>query len=273
MLKPKRSWVWLSALFPRTVRSHARSLVGWGAGMVAYGSVMLALYPSVKGNADFAKLLKSYPEALQKLFSLSDYTSPAGYLNAEIFSFMAPLLLGLFAVLLGADLLAGEEGRGTLEMLLANPITRRRVFAEKWLALITMTAVVNACLGLVLGLGSPIVHLHIANGTLAGAIVAMTLLTCLFGTLSLALGAATGRRGLSLGVTAVALVASYFVSALANLITWMSHVRPLSPWYQALGVDPLHHGLSLEHVTVLILLTIAFGLIGGWRFQRRDLGI
>ncbi|MEI6700258.1 MAG: hypothetical protein WCL38_00690, partial [Actinomycetota bacterium] len=79
MLESQVSRFRLSALFSRTLRSHARSLVGWGSGMVIYGSVMLALYPSIKGNADFAKLLKSYPEALRKLFSLSDYTSPAGY--------------------------------------------------------------------------------------------------------------------------------------------------------------------------------------------------
>ena len=40
-----------------------------------------------------------------------DFTSPAGYLDTELFDFFAPLLLLLFAIGAGARAIAGEEER------------------------------------------------------------------------------------------------------------------------------------------------------------------
>ena len=72
---------------------------------------MLSIFPSIHGNVNFSKLLDAYPEVLRKMFQVEDYTTGPGYLRAEVFSFVAPLLLTLFAVLWGSDLVAGEEER------------------------------------------------------------------------------------------------------------------------------------------------------------------
>ena len=50
-----------------------------------------------------------------------DYVSGAGYLGSELFAFMVPLLLLIAAIGAGARAIAGEEERGTLDLLLANP--------------------------------------------------------------------------------------------------------------------------------------------------------
>ena len=44
---------------------------------------------------------------------------------------MVPLLLMIAAIGAGAGAIAGEEERGTLELLLANPLSRRRLVLEK----------------------------------------------------------------------------------------------------------------------------------------------
>ena len=256
-----------------TFRQHRRSMISWMAGLGAFGVVMLALYPSVKGNHDFAKLLASYPEALQKLFALSDYTTPTGYLRAEVFSFLAPLLVSLFAVFLGADLIAGEEGRGTLEILAASPVARRRIFAEQFAALIVMVSGVALVLGFVLFLGGRVVHLQVATVHLLSATVAMAVLACVVGTLALVIGAATGKRGLALSVGAVVLVGSYLLSQLASLVPFLVHFRGLSPWWHALGVDPLTKGLLPWHLLGLLAALALLSAVGAMLFDRRDLGI
>ena len=83
-------------------------------------------------------MVDDYPDAFKAFFGLGDnvdYTSAIGYLNGELFSFMVPLLLLIAAIGAGARATAGEEERGTLELLLANPISRRRLVLDKLAAL------------------------------------------------------------------------------------------------------------------------------------------
>lgn len=263
----------LHSVFERSFHDHRRTLFGWAAGLVGLAVVMLSLYPTVRGNQEMAKLIESYPKAFRTLFGLSDYTTGPGYLRAEVFSLMAPLLVVIMAVLWGGDAIAGEEDRRTIDVLLANPISRRRVVLEKWAALVLGVVVVTAGLGLALGLGAPLVGLHVGSVALVSAVVATALLAVLYATVALALGAATGRRGLARGVTTLLVVAAYLASSLAELVPWLRPVRPLSPWYHALGVDPLASGFLVGHLALLVALTAVVAFAGVVAFDRRDLAV
>ena len=261
----------LHSVFERAFDEQRRALVGWVLGLAGLGVVMLAMYPSIRGNRSFSKLLESDPQALRTLFGLADYTSGPGYLRAEVFSLTGPLLFVIFAVLWGTDLTAGEEERRTVDILLANPISRRRVVMEKWMAMVVGIVVVALSLGLVLVAFGPAVKLHVGLRALSAEIVATALLAVLFGSLGLALGAATGHRGLARGVTALAAVVAYLLSSLPELVSWLRPARPLSPWYHALGVDPLSTGYRPLHVLVLLAMTALCLAVAVGSFDRRDL--
>lgn len=261
----------LHSVFERAFDEQRRALVGWVLGVAGLGSVMLGLYPSVRGNRSFAKLLEAYPQALRTLFGLADYTSGPGFLRAEIFTLTGPALFVILAVLWGSDLTAGEEERRTIDILLANPVSRRRVVLEKWAAMVTGIVAVAGALGFVLAVGGTAVKLHVGSRVLSAAVVSIALLAVLFGTLALALGAATGRRGLARGMTALVAVAAYLLSSLPELVSWLRPARPLSPWYHTLGVDPLSTGyrpLHLLVVVALVALCLGAALVA---FDRRDL--
>ena len=263
----------LHSVFERAFHEQRRALLGWLGGLAGIAVMMLAIYPTVRDNPQMSKLIESYPKALRTMFGISDYTSGAGYLRAEVFSLTAPLLVVVFAILWGGDAIAGEEDRRTIDLLLANPVSRRTILLQKWAAVMLGIAVVSCGLGLVLGLGAPIVGLHVAWVSLASAVVATTLLGMLYATLALAVGAATGHRGLARGVVTLLAVAAYLVSSLAEMVRWLLPIRPLSPWYHALGVDPLSSGFLPEHLVVLvaaILVTIAAAAVA---FERRDLAV
>lgn len=261
----------LHSVFERAFDEQRRALIGWALGVAGLGVVMLGMYPSIRGNRSFSKLLEAYPQALRTLFGLADYTSGPGYLRAEIFSLTGPVLFVIFAVLWGSDLTAGEEERRTVDILLANPVSRARVVVEKWAAMVTGIVVTAACLGLVLGAIGPAVKLHVGLAALSAAIVSTCLLAVLFGSLALALGAASGHRGLARGLAALAAVAAYLLSSLPELVSWLRPARPLSPWYHALGVDPLATGYRPLHLAVLVGLIAACLGVAVWTFERRDL--
>ncbi len=207
----------LHSVFERAFHEERRALLGWVGGLAALAVVMLAIYPTVRDNQQISKLIEAYPKALRTMFGISDYTSGAGYLRAEVFSLMAPLLIVVFAILWGGDVIAGEEERRTIDLLLANPVSRRRILLEKWAAVMLGITIATWGLGLLIGLGAPVVGLHVAWSSLASVVVATMLLGMLYATLALAVGAATGRRGLARGVVTLLAVAAYLVSSLAEI--------------------------------------------------------
>lgn len=269
----RRLWqVPLHSIFERALHEQRRALAGWCTGLAVYSALMLALFPTVRDNQSIKELLGTYPKAFRSMFSVSDFTTGTGYLRGEIFSVTAPLLIVILAVLWGSDATAGEEERGTIDILLANPVSRRRVVAEKWAALVAGIGLVSAVFLAVLAVGGPLVQLQVGLVYLLAVVISTALLAALFGTLALTISAATGRRGLARGVTAVLVVAAYLVSSLADLVSWFGTIRPFSPWYHALGVDPLTRGFSW-HPLVLVGLTAALVVASVVIFERRDLAV
>lgn len=262
----------LHSVFERTFHEQRRALVGWVASLVLLALAMTALYPTIRGNKQLVTLHETYPKALRSLFGISDLASGVGFLRAEIFSLVGPLLIIILAVLWGGDVIAGEEDRGTIDILMANPISRRRVILEKWAALLVGVALAGVGLAAGLAIGISAVGMHVGWTEVAAAVVATILIGMLFGTTALALGAATGRRGLARGVTAALAVVAYLVSSLSDLVTWIQPIRPASPWYHALGTDPLASGFQTWHLLVLVALTAMCAYAAILGFERRDLG-
>ena len=261
----------LSTTFGRALHEQRRALVGWAAGLGTTVILELSLFPTVRAT-DLSKLVASYPEAVKQLFSVGDFSSGPGYVRAELFSLVVPMLLVVLGVLWGSDAIAGEEERHTIDLLLTHPISRRRALVEKAAAVAAGIFVVSTVVLAALVVGDVAFHVRVGAARLASGVVATALLAVLYALVALALGAATGRRGAARGVSAALAVAAYLVSSLAPLVSWLRPWRTASPWYHALGVDPIAHGLSPSHVAVLVVLAglvLAAGAIG---FDRRDLG-
>jgi ABC-2 type transport system permease protein len=99
------------------------------------------------------------------------------------------------------------------------------------------------------------------------------LFACDIGALALAIGATTGRRGLSRGISAAVAVASYLVSTLAGMARGLRPLRPFSVYYHSLGTEPLYNGFSIGHTLVLVLVAVALVLWAALSFERRDLAV
>ena len=106
----------MSALLAVSIRTQRRAAIGWGIGLAAVATMYAAFYPSItEGAAQLQSYMDNLPEAIRKLIGV-DYTSPAGYLRAELFAMLGPILFLVYAVGAGARAVAGEE-----ESALARP--------------------------------------------------------------------------------------------------------------------------------------------------------
>ena len=169
----------LRNVYLKSLRDMRRSIVWWSLGLIAMTALMIAVYPTIRDNPDLNKLVENYPEALKAFIAFGgdlDYTSGAGYLGSELFAFMVPLLLSIAAIGAGARATAGEEEGGTIDLLLANPVSRQRLVFEKATALATEVVLLAVVLWISLLVGVEIVGMDISAANLAAATVSAALL-------------------------------------------------------------------------------------------------
>lgn len=262
------------AVARRGWQDRRRSRLGWTLGLVAYMAMILAVWPSLDGSDSFADVAQDYPEALKAMFGGNDafdaITTPAGFLNSYVFSFMLPLLLVVMAIGLGASMLGGEEEDGILDLLLSNPVSRRRVVLEKSLVIAGQVVLVTLVVLLVILAGGPAIGLDVAVSAVFAAGVGSMLYGVLHGFVALLAGAATGRRAPALAVGAVVAVAGYALTTVAELASWAEPLGKVSPLYHATAGNPVQNGMPANYLVLAgaALVVLAATVVV---FSRRDL--
>jgi ABC-2 type transport system permease protein len=257
----------------RGVADHRAALAGWCVGAVAYVALIAGIYPSLAGSGSLDKLVESYPDALKSLFGISgggSLSSGAGFLDAELFSFMLPLLVLVLAIGSGARTFAGEEDAGRLELVLAYPVRRRAAVLAKGAAVAAEVAAVCVCTGAAIVVLDPVFDLGLSVGNVAQAALGLALLGFFFGWLGLAIGAATGKRGLAVALPAGLAAGGYFVSGLHSLAGSFDPFRFLSAFWW-IGTSPLQNGIRGIGALVVALAAAAALFAGAVLVGRRDL--
>ena len=259
----------------KTLRDRRRSLLFWGIGFILLAIILISFFPVIRDSPSIGEYLESFPEEFLALFAgeVTDYTTPEGYLNGEVFFLMYPLLLLVFAIGFGSDAIAGEEERGTLDLLLSNPLNRWHLVLDKFIAMVVCTLLLAIVFWAALAAGGAVIDMGLNLARLAAVCFSGFLLALTFGSIALVVGCARGKRGISLGVGGALAVYAYFLNALAPLIEWLEPFQVVSPFYFYIHAKPLSNGLDPVHAAVLIGLTGIFLVIAVITFERRDLAV
>ena len=118
---------------PRSVRNRLLGALGYFVVLELMLFAAIWFWPSFRENIPLLKTLAPLP-FLKDFMDQVEESGVAPYVLTQQF-FKGTNTLGLAAaVLFGAGAIAGEANRGTLELLLARPVTRTRILSERWLA-------------------------------------------------------------------------------------------------------------------------------------------
>jgi ABC-2 type transport system permease protein len=232
----------------------------------------VAVWPSVRGQPSMSDFIDQMPEAFRALFATSgaDMSTPVGYVQIELLSFMGPLLVLIYAINTGVAAVSGEEDRHTLDLLLANPVGRSRLVVERFAEMVLGTFLLAGVTGAALLLEGRLTDMDLPAGGTTAAMLHLALLGVVFGTLALALSAATGHSAISRAVPVVVAVLAYVVNGLAPLVSWLEPMQKLSPFYQYVGHDPLRNGVDPVSVLVAVLTALVLLGLAVAGFRRRD---
>lgn len=258
------------------VDDRRRSLMGWAIAVVGITAFSLAVYPSIRDASEFNDFVDSLPKAMQRSLGLDSgvlFTSAPGYLQSRLFASFLPVLAVVFAVSVGTRALGTSEEEGSLELLLTNPIARRRVFVERaggMVALVVAFGVVSAAS--VLGLAPMFGALDgVDVGGLLGACAAVTALALLHASAAFVAGAVWGRRGRSIAIGSAVAVGGYVIQVVAAAAEAVRPLRWLSPWHWLLARNMLVEGVDWVAVMLPIAVSVVLVAGGAVAFERRDL--
>lgn len=263
----------LRSVFARTLRDQRWWIVGWAVTIATVGVLYAAFWPMML-SPEMKAAMEAFPAGLLDALGYSDITSAAGYVGSTTFGLLGPALIILFAAATGGSAIAGEEEAGRLDLLLAHPVSRWSVALQRFTALVLAMAIPCAALAIALiAVSGPAELGEIGAVNLVAASLHLAFLGVFFGALALGVGAATGRRGLAFAVVALVAVGGFLANSLAPMVDAIAWLRDISPFHFYSGGAPLRNGVGSVDLVILALASAAFVVIGGARFDRRDVAV
>lgn len=266
----------ITSVYAKTLWERRRSTLWWTVGLVLLSVATIAFYPSIRNDAQsFDELVDSMPEGLLAAFNIDDSTSlttPSGFINSRLYSGIGPVLLAVFGIAVGTAAIAGEEDRGTLNLLMAQPISRTRLVTHKFAAAVTLTVILCAAILATLLVSNPLVDLGFSVANMIAANVGLALLTLVFAAFALAVGGMTGNRALTVGLSAALAVVAFFVNGVAAIVEEVEWTRNLSPFYWLQGPNRLANGFSPGWSGLMVVVIALLVALAIWGFNRRDIG-
>ena len=259
-------------VFLKTLRDYRIAIFGWGIGM---GLTIVSPMASV------AELIKT-PAARAALATLAaQFAWNADPVAAGTIGGYATFKIGIFAFLIcvwpllaASRMLRGEEDRGSLDVLLSVPRTRRRVAVEKvaamWAALLAM----GVLIGVIAYLGGVAfkADFSLVDGLLFG--LDLALICAVIGGVALLISQFTHERGPAAGATGALLIVFIVVDMVHRVVPDTEWISRLSPIYYYNLSKPLIPSYGTSAGGMLVLLALAVLLTGAaiWLFVRRDVG-
>jgi len=250
------------------LRSRWRSLTVWGVALGALGALYVALFPSMR--AFMEQYLEQAPESMRGFFGeLQGPMTVEQWLGMEFLSLLVPLVLPFLVLIMGARAIAGSEERKTLDLLLSNPLPRRRVVASTMLAMALSLAGVLVVTWVLTYVAAPIAGVDLPPARLAAALVALWPMCLIFGVFALLLSAFVRRSAFAITIPAVVLVAMYVIATLSQVSKTMEPYRVLSLFYH-LG-SPIEGDFPWTAVLLMLAGSCALAGAAAAVFARRDL--
>jgi ABC-2 type transport system permease protein len=263
----------MGTIYKYAMRRYLGQILGWGISFGLIALYLMVIYkPMITQQAELQGLFDAYGETMMAFFGGSaDFLSPAGYLDFAFFSYI-PVVAGIFAVLMGAGLLAVEEEKGTLDLILAYPVSRAAVYWGRCLAYCTATAAILALTWIGFAAGLPLAGWEVSALALLLPHLSLLMILLAFGALALLLSMMLPSRAVAASVAGGLMVLSYLVNSLSRVNERLEALDRLLPLRYYQGGRALS-GLDGQPILGLATVTAGLAALAWWRFERRDIRV
>ena len=274
----------MSASIYRNVLTLARVGVGAWALIVAFWALMVVwIYPSLSdAEVDFEEYLNAMPEQVRAAIGVAAPEEAAlvfeggaftfvGWLNIEYLSYL-PLLLGIYAVVYCGGLVSKEVERGTLDVVLSQPVKRTTFLLSKLAGFMTLALAVTVASTLALLLGAITVDVDVSVANLVAVHAVAFLLAAAIAGYSTLASCVSLDPGRSLAAAGILTAFSYFANVLGSAIEGIGWLKYASLFYYYDSLQVLADGaVNWTGVAVYVAVFAVAVAASVVVFRRRDL--
>jgi len=267
-------------LFLSNLKFGRWGILAWGILIFLYGILAMYLYPTMTGSSlDILGYINALPDAMKAAFGYEsiDFTNltftPEAFATLE-FLVLWPLLIGIYGIFASISL-ARETERGTLDLLLVQPVKRYKVLVSKFAVFIFATLMIATASLLGLLFGTAIINETVDTMSLALALLEALLLVFSFASFTLLCSVIFLKPRKSLLVSGVFIGGFYILNFMMPILNpSISCVRNISLFYHYQPYEIVNNA-SLDQTAVFVYVgvSIACFVAALVIFQRRDLAV
>tara|TARA_Y100000758_G_scaffold155928_1_gene110636 strand:+ start:166 stop:960 length:795 start_codon:yes stop_codon:yes gene_type:complete len=263
----------LNYIFSIYIISRWKNILIWSVSMFILALVFTGLYDSFKG--EITDMIGNAPKLMEAMIGpiSEDAVTPEIWLGIELYGLLFPILLAVIAVSAGASAIGTEEESGTIELILASPISRGRVVLEKSLGIMIQLGIVSGFLWVGIATGSLLFPFDVSLTNVFFA----TAMGWIFGTtvayITMSIQSLKGRKGLALGVGSGFVGLSYVMMVISGLLNGLNSLKYTSLFNYYDGRSVLINGLNETSFAVMLGLSGLFLVVSLYGFYNRDVGI
>jgi ABC-2 type transport system permease protein len=262
-------------IFRHSLSRFIGQILGWGIALALLCAYGLLLYDSLvkpEAQQQYQQLISNYPPELMTFFGdMNQMFTPGGYLDTLFFSYI-PIIIGIFSILTCASLIAGDEEKGILDLVLAHPISRSKLFFGRIGAFTTATFLILfiSWTGIVITL--PRTSMEATAWQTIRPFLSLFALLMFLGTLTLLLSMLLPSLQWAAMISGLILVSSYFLTSLARLSEDLKPIERYFPMHYYQGGQALTK-LNWSWFGLLIGCSIIFAFFAWWSFEQRDIRV
>lgn len=253
------------------------AVLGYCLGAFLFLLLYVSIYPSFQHeSAKFNELLKSYPKAILEAFNIEQFnlSTVSGYISAEHFSLIWPLMTIFLGLTLAGQAFAGEIEKGTIAILLSLPIRRIKLFISKYLAgVIVMLIFILLSIPVIIPL-TRLFNLSVNNHYVFDVSLLSTLFALAIFSLGTLASTIFSEKSKVYFTTGGLLLIMYIANIMSGLIKSLNDLKYFSYFHYYQPDKAIIHGVLNPSSFWVFGLTIVISFIlAGFIFSRRDISV
>ncbi len=261
-------------MLKRELKANFKNFIIWLGILVIFFLAVYLVYPNIVSDEKFTgidEMMQMFPEELLKAFNMdiASMNTAFGWAKTEGWVFVL-LIIGVYASILGGNILLKEESDETIEYLGCLPVSRTQIVISKVICGIIYIVAMTLLFGIFNYIALTL------SGEFDKDVFAALSITPLFSSLtlfSISLFISTFFRktkkmiGIALGVT----FASYLFNMISEISESVDYLKYISVFTLADIRNVILNGaINYVMVIVCIALTIVFTVGTTFRFNRKE---
>ncbi len=262
----------------KSLKQRRLSIIIYSLFSLAMLTLYSSLFPSFQAESQsFSEVFKNLPEAISKAFGINQTTFFNYYdnfLSSEFYSLTWPLVFSILLISSAGNAIAGEIDKGTIQILLAMPVSRMKLFWSKYLTgllelIIFIATSTLAAVPIALFYDISFNHTSIYLITISGALFGLAVYSITF-----MLSAIFSERSRVYAISGALLVIMYVANIFASLKESWSDLKYIS-FFHYFNASAIVTDQKIEPISIIIFLSISliFTILALAIFSRRDIAV